>query len=307
MISIAMTTYNGEKYLNDQMISILNQSISDFELIICDDNSSDGTFSILQDFASKDNRIKLFRNENNLGFKRNFEKAVLLCCQEYIALCDQDDVWESNHLKILLDELKEKSCSVGNAIIMDGEGKSNGTLLSEGDNYYVDGSDNDKLFRILFYGNPFQGTSSLYRKDLLVKALPIPNEIEYHDAWFAACACCEEGINYTFRPITKYRIHGNNASGSHKISLVKRIKNTITRKGYKTDRKKYCEELIKRFPNMKDNVNQIITLANAFYIARSRGKKLFVVKILIKYYKKIYATNSYRLLISRCIGVLIKG
>ncbi len=68
MISVAMATYNGEKYIREQIDSILNQTVQDFELVVCDDCSSDGTWSILEDYANHDNRIKVFRNEGNLGF-----------------------------------------------------------------------------------------------------------------------------------------------------------------------------------------------------------------------------------------------
>ena len=74
MIGIAMTSYNGEKYLKEQIDSILNQTVSDFELIVCDDVSSDSTMDILNGYAAKDSRVHVFRNEENLGFLKNFEK-----------------------------------------------------------------------------------------------------------------------------------------------------------------------------------------------------------------------------------------
>ena len=103
MIGIAMTTYNGEKYLKEQIDSILNQTVSDFELIVCDDVSSDSTMDILNDYAEKDDRIHVFRNEENLGFLKNFEKAIRICLDrsaEYVALADQDDIWTENHLEV---------------------------------------------------------------------------------------------------------------------------------------------------------------------------------------------------------------
>lgn len=108
MIGIAMTTYNGEKYLKEQIDSILNQTVSDFELIVCDDVSSDSTMDILNDYAEKDDRVHVFRNEENLGFLKNFEKAIRICLDrgaEYVALSDQDDVWTENHLEVLLNTI----------------------------------------------------------------------------------------------------------------------------------------------------------------------------------------------------------
>lgn len=88
-----MATYNGEKYLREQIDSIFNQTVQDFELIVCDDCSTDTTWNILLDYQVQDKRIKCYRDEENLGFKKNFEKAIGLCTGEYIALSDQDDVW----------------------------------------------------------------------------------------------------------------------------------------------------------------------------------------------------------------------
>ena len=88
MISVAMATYNGERYLPVQLDSILNQTIQDFEIVICDDCSRDNTRKILEDYAKLDSRIKVYLNETNLGFKKNFEKAISLCSGDYVALSD---------------------------------------------------------------------------------------------------------------------------------------------------------------------------------------------------------------------------
>ena len=123
MISIALASYNGENYIREQLDSILLQSISDFELIICDDCSTDNTYQILEEYKARDSRIHIYRNEQNLGFKKNFEKAISLCKGEYIALSDQDDIWLVDHLKILLDKINNHSMVSGNAIMVDSNNK----------------------------------------------------------------------------------------------------------------------------------------------------------------------------------------
>ena len=128
MISIAMATYNGELFIREQLDSILTQTLSDWELIVCDDGSTDNTLSILQEYANNDSRIKIYQNETNLGFKRNFEKAIGLCSGECIALCDQDDIWYPNHLEILLNLIGNNSLSIGNSDIVD----TNNTFLNNG-------------------------------------------------------------------------------------------------------------------------------------------------------------------------------
>lgn len=307
MISIAMTTYNGENYLREQLDSILAQSVSDFELVVCDDCSSDSTWQILKEYARKNSRIQIFKNETNLGFKKNFEKAISLCKGDYIALSDQDDIWKCNHLEVLLCNLNTASASVGNALIMDSSGIIGNELLSDCDRYFVDGSNTDRLFRILFYGNPFQGTSALYRRELFSYAFPIPENIDYHDAWFAAVSCCLDGLNYTFDVVTNYRLHGKNASGNHHINFFTQVASLVVRKGWKTDRMIFCNELLRRIPDINEELKDIVLSANTFHENRTKGKRFKTIVSVLKNYKRIYAANNYKLALSRCFGILLKG
>lgn len=307
MFSIAMTTYNGEKFLREQLDSILTQSVSDFELVVCDDCSSDSTWAILQEYEKKDTRIKTVHNERNLGFVKNFEKAVSCCKGDYIALADQDDIWKNNHLEILLRNMGTASASVGNALIMDASGTISNELLSDRDRYFVDGNNADRLFRILFYGNPFQGTSALYGRELFSYVFPIPENIDYHDAWFAAFACCLGGLNYTFDAVTNYRLHGENASGSHNLRFFAQAVGAFVRKGWKTDRVIFCNELLKRIPDMNEELRDIVLAARTFHENRIKGKRFSTIVSILKNYKRMYAVSDYKLAFSRCLGVLLRG
>lgn len=92
-IDILLATYNGEKYVAEQIESILNQTYKNFNLIISDDNSSDNTSKILEEYAKKDNRIILNLQEKNLGVVKNIEFLLKQVQNEYYMLSDQDDVW----------------------------------------------------------------------------------------------------------------------------------------------------------------------------------------------------------------------
>ncbi|MCG2791916.1 MAG: glycosyltransferase, partial [Weeksellaceae bacterium] len=105
MISVCLATYNGEKYLEAQIKSILKQLSVDDELIISDDRSTDNTISVINKFD--DNRIKIFINKNKNGVAHNFENALLKATGDYIFLSDQDDIWADNKVDVLLKELKE--------------------------------------------------------------------------------------------------------------------------------------------------------------------------------------------------------
>jgi glycosyltransferase involved in cell wall biosynthesis len=107
LISIALCTYNGEKYLIEQLDTLVNQTYPKLEIIVVDDCSSDKTITILNDYLSKFPFIKLYQNEQNLGYIKNFEKAISLCNGELIALADQDDVWDLNKLTIMAEAINE--------------------------------------------------------------------------------------------------------------------------------------------------------------------------------------------------------
>lgn len=217
MISVVMCTYNGAKYLKEQIDSILQQTMADFELVVCDDCSNDGTWEILQDYASSNDKIRVCRNERNLGFLKNYEKALGLASGEYVAMSDQDDIWMPNHLEVLVNLLGDRTIACGNSLLVDENGDSLGMTLKEQEDLTVV-SDNpmDVALSIMVYRNPFQGAAMLFRRSFLEKALPIPEGVKYHDSWFAALACFMNGISYTDEVVLHYRMHGSNVSGLHK-------------------------------------------------------------------------------------------
>lgn len=214
MVSIAMATYNGEKYIKEQIDSILNQTIQDFELVICDDCSTDGTIRILQEYAENDKRFHIYQNEENLGFKKNFEKAITLCQGEYIALSDQDDIWMPNHLELLKTAIKDKALACGNADLIDKDGNSMGTTFWEQEAFdSIPSSNLDKAMSIILFRSPYQGAAMMVRRKLLEFALPIPHVYTYHDSWFALFACFCGGIACVEEPILKYRRIENSVTG----------------------------------------------------------------------------------------------
>lgn len=209
-----MTTYNGERFLEKQIDSILCQTIQDFELIVCDDCSSDSTWDILNNYAEDDHRLRIYRNDINIGFKKNFEKAISLCKGDYIALCDQDDIWYPNHLQILVNNIKDKMLSIGNCDIIDQHGKSYNIDYQKSQSYNYKYKYGVKAScRILFSSNPFQGASMMIKKELREIAFPIPEEVKFHDFWFVFLSCFFGGFSYTNIKINHYRMTGNNVTG----------------------------------------------------------------------------------------------
>ena len=108
--SVALCTYNGEKFLKEQLDSILNQTVKVDEIVVCDDGSTDATVSILNSYKEAFPSIfRVYQNEKNLRSVKNFEKAISLCENEIIFLCDQDDVWKPEKVSVFLEKFRENT------------------------------------------------------------------------------------------------------------------------------------------------------------------------------------------------------
>lgn len=288
MISIAMATYNGERFLREQIESILAQTVTDFELVICDDCSSDSTVQILQEYEKKDNRIHLICNEQNLGFKRNFEKAISLCRGDYIALSDQDDIWLDIHLEVLMNNLMDSSLVCGSVELIDAEGKH--TVNHKLENRYIS-SKVEEQFRQLLHLNFIQGCACLFSRDLVLKLLPIPNNQKYHDNWIGLVAISEwKSIKHIDDTVLFYRRHESSFTVKNKIPAISRIKEKIL---WNDDVKKFLT--LKNQTDIYDSVFE--------YLTRFVNKQ-FAVKDIIYFvhnYKLIYQTSSLKLFIPRFI------
>ena len=106
MISIALPTYNGEKYIREQLDSIYNQTLVPDEVVVVDDCSTDNTVNILEEYSQRYG-LKYFVNDSNIGYNKNFEKAIRLCAGDYIALSDQDDVWFPTKIQVSYDAISK--------------------------------------------------------------------------------------------------------------------------------------------------------------------------------------------------------
>ena len=300
MLSIAMTTYNGEKYLREQIDSILSQTIQEFELIICDDCSSDSTVAILKEYAVKDSRIEFFENEFNLGYFKNFEKAIRLCSSEYIALSDQDDVWMPNHLEILYKAIIDRKCSLvgGNCLLVDSNNNDiGGKLINNGK---FPKSEAEYRF-LLLHRNLFQGAALMFDRNVLKRALPFPEKIKFHDWWLALVASEEKGVLYLDTPILRYRQHAKNVTGYHRRdSLLEKI-----RKFFLNDLKAQGEitvNILENFlsiSNNKENVKKAL-----FYAESCKNKKIGSVSYFIKNHSGIYGNESKRIFFIRTLKML---
>ncbi|MET6989545.1 glycosyltransferase family 2 protein [Sediminicola arcticus] len=201
-ISVCMATYNGERYLKEQIDSILRQLGSDDELIISDDGSKDSTINIIKSYD--DRRIKLYHSiHRNLIF--NFENALYHSEGDIIFLSDQDDIWNDNKVTRTLPFLKNHTLVFSNATIFSENPRESDKLLF-----------NKKLenlggFKNLFKNN-YIGATIAFQSRLLKSTLPFPKKIPMHDMWLGLMASCVGKTYYIKEPLIYYRRHENNVS-----------------------------------------------------------------------------------------------
>lgn len=219
LVTIALATYNGEKYLREQLDSLYNQSYKNIEIVVSDDCSTDCTVAILEEYK-KEYGLRYSVNDNNCGFVKNFENALKMCKGDYIALCDQDDIWFPEKIEILVNEIKDYSLICSDAVIID----SYGNKVAESMYLHTNRIFREKnQFQHLLYHNFIPGCTMLFKRDILDEVLPFPETFPYHDWWLAIIASLNGGAGFVNRPLIRYRYHGENQSGTGEKIKFKNI------------------------------------------------------------------------------------
>lgn len=210
LISVVICTYNGEKYLEEQLRSIMQQTYKNLEIIINDDCSKDNTLLVAKNLQNEDSRIKIFKNENNLGFNKNFEKSLEYCTGDVIALSDQDDIWELNKIEIQFNLLTQTDSSLVycNSQLIDIDGNDlNKNLFSQ---LHVNPITGDTQLGLIF-DNCVSGNTMMFKKSILKMIYPIP-EMIFFDRWIAFVATYDSSIAVIKEPLVYYRQHGENVT-----------------------------------------------------------------------------------------------
>lgn len=217
--SVAMATYNGEKYIKEQIDSILLNLDQNDELIISDDGSTDETLNIIKNY--NDSRIKLIQGPKK-GIKQNFANAIKNCNGQYIFLSDQDDIWNKNKKKIVLDTFEKNNCTL---VVHDCEVINNEYETLESSFFELRKSKKGIVKNII--KNSYIGCCMCFDSKIKNKILPIPNDIEMHDQWIGIIAEKYGESIFIKDKLIKYRRHDNNASGMKHHPLNIMIKNRL--------------------------------------------------------------------------------
>lgn len=220
-VDILLATYNGENYLRQQLDSILNQTYTNFKLIISDDMSTDSTVQILKEYVQKDKRIVVYTQEKNLGVISNFEFLLTKVESKYYMFSDQDDIWNEDKIEKTMTKLKETDADL---VFTDLEVVDNEIKTIHNSYWELKGL-KEKIekyngFDALYLNNYVTGCTLLAKAETIQKSMPIPKNSKYvlHDYWIALIASQTGKIEFLNEPTIKYRQHKNNRVGSDKKS-----------------------------------------------------------------------------------------
>lgn len=214
-----MTTYNGERYLQQQLDSSASQIVLPDELVVCDDCSSDGTMRLLEAFAkTAPFEVRIYRNKKNLGYFRNFEKSSSLCTKDILFFCDQDDIWLPKKVGVVLKVFTE-SPEIGliahNMEHIDKLGNKIGVPDWIQDVSWISRMKNipeNSIYAFLATRSfSWSGCAMAYRRSWNQLLLPYPKNIRYHDQWVLHVLGICTPFEYITEALIQYRHHDKNA------------------------------------------------------------------------------------------------
>jgi glycosyltransferase involved in cell wall biosynthesis len=221
-ISVAMCTYNGARFLQEQLASLVAQRRQPDELVVYDDSSTDDSVELLQHFArTSPFPVRIHSNESNLGSTANFERAISSCEGDIIALCDQDDIWSQEKLHLFEQRFTEDpgiSLIFTDADIVDDEAQLLGYKLWESLRFDKQSQELIKspdAFEILSQRQVVTGATMAFRANFKDLVLPIPQNIPLiHDGWIALMISLVGRLDPIERPLIKYRQHESQQMGA---------------------------------------------------------------------------------------------
>jgi glycosyltransferase involved in cell wall biosynthesis len=206
MISVCLASYNGGRFIRCQIESILMQLGSNDELIISDDSSTDNTIEIIE--TINDSRILLLKNNTFRNPIQNFQNALVHAKGDYIFLSDQDDLWMENKVKLICECFNSYDLVVSDCKIVDNQ------LNIIHESYFKKINAKSGFLRNLVKTSPYIGCCMAFKRSVLQKALPFPNNISMHDYWVAMVAELFFKVTLLAEPLVLYRRHGMNVSNT---------------------------------------------------------------------------------------------
>jgi len=269
-VSVILTTFNGSKYINRQIDSILNQTVLPDEIIICDDSSTDETVFILNTYINN-GRIKLFVNEKRLGVVENFKKAAKLAQEgNWLIFADQDDIWVPQKLNRLTDEMKLIDDDITPSLVY-----SDLTVIDKDDTTISASFWNKQKIKpekinlaTLLYGNVVTGCTMIINFSMAKEFFCMDNDKYLHDEWLSLIAYSFGKAKFLREKLVLYRQHESNVTFSEAYKTFKFVEQIKEDFNYLSGKKKFLPhqfDLAKAFLlkyQDKLNVEQINTIEN---------------------------------------------
>lgn len=225
-LSVALCTYNGERFLKEQLDSILNQTVSVHEIVVCDDCSTDKTKALLENYKLNYPSIfQLHFNKTNLRSNKNFEQAISLCTGDFIFLSDQDDIWRSDKVEKIMQTFNENPTAKGvftnaNFIGENGESIHNSISLWESVSFFEEHIKNasDLKKSLIYIANFLTGATLCIKKEVLEYCIPFQTISNFiHDEWLAFALCNKNSLVFNSEKLISYRLHSSQQLGVSKI------------------------------------------------------------------------------------------
>jgi glycosyltransferase involved in cell wall biosynthesis len=213
-VSVVMAVYNGQRFLLEQVASVLGELLPGDELIVVDDASPDGSLAILKSIDSP--VLRVYTNPSNLGVIGSFERGLQFAAHEFIFLCDQDDVWLSGKRAAFVAAFEQDptvSVVISDAQMIDAQGR----LIAPSFMTTRHGFDGSVFATV--WRNRYLGCTMAMRHSLLAIALPVPRQVPMHDMWFGIMGRMTGKVVYLPTPFLQYRRHTGNVSPSCRQSL----------------------------------------------------------------------------------------
>ena len=210
MISVCIATYNGERFIREQIDSILRQLSSDDEIIVSDDGSTDNTISIINSIDDK--RIRVIEGPRKQSPTSNFECALKASKGDYIFMSDQDDVWKPNKVKICMEWLQRYDCVVSDAEVTDSSLNPLYPSL-----YAIMQVRQGRIYNTI-WKNGYTGCCMAFRRNVLEASLPFPKDIPMHDIWIGNVAAYKYNVKFIPDTLIYFRRHEDTTSCNGKGS-----------------------------------------------------------------------------------------
>jgi len=221
--SVAMCTYNGTRFVREQLASIASQTRLPDELVVCDDRSTDATVECICEFArTAPFPVRIFENEKNIGSTKNFERAIELCEGDFIAVADQDDVWLPEKLQRLEEILANTGLAFTDGDVVDESLRPLGQRVWQTIRF---GEEEQRLFRegrafaVLLDHNVVTGAAMALNAEFKKLILPFPNDLIHdgipvlHDWWSALLIAAVGEVSFVSESLFKYRQHASQQMG----------------------------------------------------------------------------------------------